>query len=71
MAADSIRNKLGVDTFNTLPISSDPFQEQWYLIDQRALLQIAEGGILASAYRHGKFLFNNYIPTSLTSSLDY
>jgi hypothetical protein len=71
MAVDSIRNKLGVDAFNTLPISSNPFWEQWCSMDQRALPQSAEGGILASVYKHSESLFNNSMPTSPTSSLDH
>ncbi|CCT67951.1 uncharacterized protein FFUJ_06701 [Fusarium fujikuroi IMI 58289] len=70
MAVDSIRNRLGVDAFNTLSISSNPFREQWYSMDQRALPQSAEGGILPSVYRQSEFLFNDSMPTSPTSSLD-
>ncbi|EXK77659.1 hypothetical protein FOQG_17641 [Fusarium oxysporum f. sp. raphani 54005] len=71
MAVDFIRNKLGVDAFNTLPISSNPFWEQWCSMDQRALPQSTEGGILASVYRQSECLFNDSKPTSPTSSLDH
>jgi hypothetical protein len=72
MAVDSIRNTLGVDAFNTLPISSNLFWEQWcYSMDQRALPQAAEGGALASVYRQTEFLFNNSMPTSQISPLDH
>ncbi|KAF4334800.1 hypothetical protein FBEOM_11357 [Fusarium beomiforme] len=40
-------------------------------MDQRALSQLAEGGILANDYRQSEFLFNDSIPTSPTSSLDH
>ncbi|KAH7142260.1 hypothetical protein DER46DRAFT_113374 [Fusarium sp. MPI-SDFR-AT-0072] len=71
MAVDSIKDKLGVDVSNTLPISSNPFWEQWCSMDQRALPQSTEGGILASVYRQSEFLFNDSIPTSPTRSLDH
>ncbi|KAM5527805.1 bZIP transcription factor [Fusarium oxysporum f. sp. phaseoli] len=70
MAVDSIRIKLGVDTFNTLPIAPNPFWEQW-LMDRRAFPQSAEGGILASVYRQSECLFNDSMPTSPTSPLDH
>jgi len=71
VAFDSIRNMLGVDAFNTLPISPNPFWEQWCSMDQRALPQSAEGGNLASVCRQSESLFNNSIPSSPTSSLDH
>lgn len=70
MAVDSIRTKLGVDAFNTLSISPNPFWEQWCSMDQRVLPQSAKGGNLASVYRQSKFVFNDSMPTSPTSSLD-
>jgi hypothetical protein len=71
MAVDSIRNKLGVDAFDTLPISSNPFWEQWCSTDQRALPQSAEEGILANIYKQSESFFNSSMPTSSTSSLDH
>jgi hypothetical protein len=71
MAVDFIRNKLGVDAFNTLPISSNPFWEQWCSMDQRALPQSTEGGILESVYRQSACLFNDSMCTSPNSSLDH
>jgi hypothetical protein len=71
VAVDSIRNMLGVEAFNTLPISPNPFREQWCSMDQRALPQSAEGGNLASVCRQSESLFNNFIPISPTSSLDH
>ncbi|KAH7184237.1 hypothetical protein DER44DRAFT_251969 [Fusarium oxysporum] len=71
MAVDFIRSKLGVDAFNTLPISSNPFWEQWCSMDQRAFPQSGEKGNLVSVYRQNKFMFNDSLPTSLASSLDH
>jgi hypothetical protein len=71
MAVDSIRNKLGVDAFNTLSISPNPFWEKWCSMDQQALPRSAEGGNLASVCRQSKFVFNDSMSTSPTSSLDH
>ncbi|KAF5250394.1 hypothetical protein FANTH_4427 [Fusarium anthophilum] len=71
MAVDFIRSKLGIDAFNTLPISSNPFWEQLCSMDQRALPQSTEGGNLESVYRQSECLFNDYMPTSPTSSMDH
>ncbi|KAI3573276.1 hypothetical protein IWW34DRAFT_148622 [Fusarium oxysporum f. sp. albedinis] len=71
MAVDFIRSKLGIDAFNTLPISSNPFWEQLCSMDQRALPQSTEGGILESVYRQSECLVNDYMPNSPTSSLDH
>ncbi|KAL5603617.1 hypothetical protein FOVSG1_006367 [Fusarium oxysporum f. sp. vasinfectum] len=71
MTVDSIRNKLGVDAFNTLSISSNPFSGQWCSMDPRAFSQSAEEGILASVHRESQFLFNDSIPIPPISSLDH
>ncbi|CZR49777.1 uncharacterized protein FPRO_15986 [Fusarium proliferatum ET1] len=70
-AVDPILNKLSVDAFNILPISLNPFWEQWCSMDQRAFPQSAEEGNLVSAYRQSKFVFDDSLPTSPTSSLDH